>query len=580
MAYLEFRQIDEEPRADKKIDLYDEDGFTVNEIPDGSPLRGIVASNDVAALRLYQDSLQRRGLFWQKYELSFYHPFFTAEANGSFDVLRVLLEIYLADTRYTEPLDQYLKRLKSSPIKVACAAAQRELTLWLLNHTPLMTTLNDRDVLGQTPLYSAADVSPSESMNKHEDFPCFLLEQGCSVQDSNIYVEQSIEEKENSNLRPELKGTVLGVAVPYASSKMVSRLIAEGAQVHARQNWTDKKAWNRPDRIQNAERVTALHIASFFGNLQAIHTLMDHHGDISVAAMVFNTDEYGRIPLHWALLGVLDSPRSRTDQNEQYPSLPHRMDTAKLLLEANPDTINTQDKQGGSALNYVVKSDTKLSSILSVVKMLLDAKPSMSTLATALEDTVRYHARRFGRALDPLFTELIEILLENGSSTHLCLHRLCDGNWTDHISPTMIDRLLESSDVNDTDSAGCTAMHYLVQYLDQIDAVRQLIDRGANVNVVDHKGNTPLHLVMRSTMFRKTDENGTPDPSQPWNHIYIVREEVVKMLVDAGGLMDQPNEAGETPTQLLAGVRERWRKAEQSREAGKPRWPVGDKIKV
>lgn len=568
MAYPEFHQIDEELKADTKPDFYDKDGSTVYEKPDGSPLYGIVASNDVAALLLYQDSLQRRGLFWQKYELSSYHPFFTAEAHGSFDVLRVLLEIYLADTRYTEPLDQYLKRLEFSPIKVACAAAQRELTLWLLNHIPLMKTLNDRDVLGQTPLFSAADVSPSENMTKHEEFICFLLEQGCSVQDSNIYVEQSIE-KENPNLCPELIGTVLGAVVPYASSKMVSRLIAEGAEVHARQKWTDKKAWDRPDRIQNAKGVTALHIASLFGNFQGIHTLMDHHGDISVAAMVSNTDDHGRIPLHWALLGVLDNPRSRTDQNDQYTSLPHRMDTAKLLLGANHDTINTRDKQGASVFNYVVKSDTDLSSILSVVKMLLDAKPSTSTLTTALEDTVRHHARRFGKALDPLFTELIETLLENGSSTHLCLHRLCDGNWRDPISPTMIDRLLESSDVNDTDSAGCTAMHYLVRYLDQIDAVRQLIDRGANVNVVDRNGNTPLHLVRRSRMFRKTDENGIPDPSQPWNHIHIVREEVIKMLVDAGGLMDQSNEAGETPTQLLAGVRGRWRKAERSREGGK-----------
>lgn len=183
--------------------------------------------------------------------------------------------------------------------------------------------------------------------------------------------------------------------------------------------------------------------------------------------------------------------------------------------------------------------------------MLLDAKPLASTLntyndvgATALVDIVKHHSRRGGKAHDTLFIELIDILLQSGPNTHLCLHRLYDSNWLHNISPIMIDRLLELSDINDTDIVRYTAMHYLVRYIDQIDAVRYLIGRGANVNAVNHKGNTPLHEVMRGTLNRRADENGMPNPSQPHHAPYRTREELIKILVDAGGSIEQSNGLG------------------------------------
>ena len=102
-----------------------------------------------------------------------------------------------------------------------------------------MQPLHDRDTFGETPLFSAAsgirrdDVSSNENLSKHEDFIYFLLDQGCSVCDSNIYITQSQEDSQSLNSCPELKRTVLGAAVPNASYKLTSRLIAEGAEVHA-----------------------------------------------------------------------------------------------------------------------------------------------------------------------------------------------------------------------------------------------------------------------------------------------------------------------------------------------------------
>ncbi|KAJ5722977.1 ankyrin [Penicillium malachiteum] len=203
--------------------------------------------------------------------------------------------------------------------------------------------------------------------------------------------------------------------------------------------------------------------------------------------------------------------------------------------------INARDKQGATVFNYAVRSDTALPSILSTVQMLLDAKPLASTLktydlvsTTALEDAVRHHFRRGGKARDPVFTELIDTLLENDANTHLCLHGLCGSGWDDSISPVMIDRMLNSSGINETDTAGCTALHYLVRHMNQMEAVRHLIRRGANVNAINHKGNTPLHEVMGG-----------------------VQEESIKILVEAGGSMDQANGIGKTPTQLLDEITKR-----------------------
>jgi ankyrin repeat protein len=551
MAYPLFHQIHlelEDGGHEIKPAFYDTDGSPVYEDPYGGLLSHIVAQNDVAALRLYQDSPHTK-VFWEAYEVPSWHPFFVAAKSSSLDALRELLEIYLADPMYhTEPLDQYLERLRFSPINVACAAAHRELTLWLLHHgTPPLARLHDRNTRGETPLFSAASglrreddgpyghdgANPIGNISKREDFIYFLLDRGCSVRDSNIYNEQSEEENpDSSNQPPELEQTVLGAAIPHASYKMVSRLIAEGAEVHARQRW-----WGPTNRIRDSKRVTALHIVSLFWNLEGIHALVDHRGDVSVAEMVSNADDHGRLPLHWALVGDGDE-RDRGKGKNNQDEIPSRMmNTVKLLLEANPNTINARDHQGATVFNYAVKSDTGIANILSIVKILLDAKPLASTLnycdpvgATALQDAVDRHYRRRGKLSDGQLTELLEILLANGADARLCLHRLCDGQWMESISPVMIDRLLEVTDINDTDADGCTAMHYLVRHLDQIDAARHLISRGADVNVINHKGNTPLHEVMKGTLLRRLDENGIPDPSQPRDGPVRAREELIKVL--------------------------------------------------
>lgn len=210
------------------------------------------------------------------------------------------------------------------------------------------------------------------------------------------------------------------------------------------------------------------------------------------------------------------------------------------------------------------------------MKILLKAGPLTSTInyrdpvgPTALQDAVDHHYQQGGELNYEQVMELINVLLENGAHARLCLHRLCDGMWVESISPVTIDRLLEETDINDTDADGCTAMHYLVRPLDQIDAARYLISRGADVKAINHKGNTPLHEVMKSTLIRRLDENGRPDPAQPRDDAPVrAREQMIRVLVDAGASMDQPNAAGQTPAQLLHELTEKIRSQELASQRG------------
>ena len=76
--------------------------------------------------------------------------------------------------------------------------------------------------------------------------------------------ERDLEHNKDSEDAVKLTGTVLCAAISYASKELVSHLIANGADVHARQVWISK-----PPGISYATIVTPLHIAASYPNLEA-----------------------------------------------------------------------------------------------------------------------------------------------------------------------------------------------------------------------------------------------------------------------------------------------------------------------
>ncbi|GEM29080.1 hypothetical protein NN3_00870 [Nocardia neocaledoniensis NBRC 108232] len=89
--------------------------------------------------------------------------------------------------------------------------------------------------------------------------------------------------------------------------------------------------------------------------------------------------------------------------------------------------------------------------------------------------------------------------------------------------------LAEGYDPNDRDEAGLAPLHFAAQY-GGIDTVATLLNAGADPNAQDDKGDTPLFYAFRS----------------PWS-----TPEVVRLLRDRGADADIENHRGQSPLWLI-----------------------------
>ncbi|KAJ5803110.1 uncharacterized protein N7503_005560 [Penicillium pulvis] len=582
MAYSRFRELhndflDEEghPEEGHQPAFLDQDGAPLFEDPELGLLSTVYAQNDVASLHLYNDNPHTKifqDLSSDAYWLWDYHPFIQAAALNGFDALHALLDIYVADPTLPEPLEQYLAHIPISLMNMACRHANRGMVQRLLHHDPPLGSLHDReDISGETPLYRAAKSMGIESgelvrplairRNSHEklaeteEFLYFLLDQGCSVQDSDLHVELARTEG-SDQLRTErvLYDTVLAAAIPHASYQMVSRLIDEGADIYAR-----LEGWQDHIPISEDGLVTAMHIASIYGNLEGMQALIDHPGDSSAADLVAIVDSAGRTPLHWALR-VVQGDLDMDEMSDQDEITAHIVRAVLLLLNANPDTVNMRDNNGATVFHYAVMSYAALES----TTLLLSAKPLPHIINvrdymgdTALKKAIDSHAEGGGTPNKRLM-EILQVLLENGADgsgcnnkghnlVHTLALRFAD---SDPVELAILDRLLEFVNINSADSYGRTPLHYVARYWSRINFIRRLISQGADVNAVDKKGNTPLHEVMRGQLGKQSGQNTEVDAMT--NDLPArARDEVIELLMGAGAAVDHRNAAGKTPPQIL-----------------------------
>jgi ankyrin repeat protein len=75
--------------------------------------------------------------------------------------------------------------------------------------------------------------------------------------------------------------------------------------------------------------------------------------------------------------------------------------------------------------------------------------------------------------------------------------------------------MMRGADLDAQDVRGYAALHYAVEST-SVKMVRQLVECGANVNIQNNDGNTPLHLVVNSNnseIFKELSRNRTLDTS-------------------------------------------------------------------
>ncbi|PYH64959.1 uncharacterized protein BO88DRAFT_418871 [Aspergillus vadensis CBS 113365] len=149
--------------------------------------------------------------------------------------------------------------------------------------------------------------------------------------------------------------------------------------------------------------------------------------------------------------------------------------------------------------------------------------------------------------------DMIVPLLDKGADARLSLHRLCAASWLDRVGLPMIDGPLELSiDINDRDSNGCTAMHYLVRHLNQPDVAHHPISWGEDIDFANHVKGTPLQEVIKRTMLRQYNRTRKSDSAQLCSALLRAQEQWIRVLVEAEGSVEQPNASGQIPAQLLS----------------------------
>ncbi|KAH8696474.1 ankyrin repeat-containing domain protein [Talaromyces proteolyticus] len=498
-------------------------------------LRKIIEVNDVTMLNQYIKSYGRIAL--DPAEL--HDPFWIAAKCGSANALQVLLEYYKADPDQTQALAARGFFL----LNTACQYAQLETARFLLDSDPPLGKAYTGDHRGGGALLSAAIYKDNrgwfrDRITRSEDLMHMLLDRGASVRDVVQVLRHSDDDNTEGKLQQQqwpLLKTVLGQAVSRASYKLLSRLIAEGADVHTRQyGMGDFSGYG------SAQEVTALHIGSSYWNSEGVQALIQHRGrEIDVAEMVSVSDSNGCLPLHWAAVGSSDEDLLTEDKITS-----KIISTFKLLIDGNTSTINIQDKMGSTALHYAVESHAACGNrhAYLVIKFLCENGADAS-LQDYKGQTVLHKLAL--RSIDgaPIDRALIELLLAHGANL-------------DHI-----------------DADGNTALHIMARILRQRQAAQILITLGANFHAKNVKGNISLHEAVVGVLRPRQNLEGNQENVTPNDRIKA-QDEIIEALENGAGdkrsLMDQPNAAGLTPRQSLEETRTRSKRYAQKSVQNEP----------
>ncbi len=207
----------------------------------------------------------------------------------------------------------------------------------------------------------------------------------------------------------------------------------------------------------------ALHKAAASGELPRLRELL------RTGTPVDKRDAYGTQTLHVA---------ASAGQSE----------AIRLLVEARAD-VNAFAADGETPLHRAVGNNH-----LEAMKLLLQLGAKVDAMASdSFSFPVVHHSliQRRGR-------DVVEILLNAGASTNLrdseygmtALHVAANAKA---VEKNLVSFLVErGADLNAMDKKGQTALHHAVGF-GRFETAQSLIDLGADINAVDKNGNTPLH---------------------------------------------------------------------------------------
>jgi ankyrin repeat protein len=304
---------------------------------------------------------------------------------------------------------------------------------------------------------------------------------------NELLSELSLKSFHGINEKNEDGNTILHLAAQFSSYKTVKLLIEKGAEINAK----------------NAKGETPLHRAAYRGKVRNVKEIVKAGGDVNAR------DNDGSTPLHYAaMLGsrgnikgaikelIKGGAEINAQNNKQRTPLLEAVyiikdiESIKALIQGGSD-VNLADDNGHTALHYAsMGNDEK------VVEMLIQAGANTNAVNVYGLKPIFYAEMRNKE-------KIVEVL--KGKRERKNLSEI--GVGYKNVKPRdvykeMLKEIESKSyeGINEKNKDGETVLHLAVSYGSE-EKIKELIEKGADVNIEDNKGRKALHY---AALFGKT----------------------------------------------------------------------------
>jgi len=397
------------------------------------------------------------------------------------------------------------------PLHAALFNGHADVALLLLGHC---VDVDVRGIEDRTPLHMAVDHGLLEVTR-------ILIERGASI--------NARDSSDRTPLHPTAGGRSGTFDDTYFD--VVRYLLEHGADADAQ---------------AHTEHSTPLHLASYWGGFKVARLLLDRGVNINVR------DERCRTPLHEVLTGLGD------------PSPDFFVDAVRFLLGHGAD-VDAEDNDHFTPLHVISQSgNVKAARLLLEHGARVDARDN--------NDSTPLHV-----ALQCGDAKVARVLLEHGANTHVqnkedqtpqYLLLAVLGNTSPSDIDTIRFFLDRGADVDTVDDNHSTLLDR-ASYDGNVEVAQLLLEHGANVNVRNKGGQTPLHRVLvelsdvsGSSCFDTIQlllEHGAgvdalDDAESTPLHVasQYGSAKATRLLLECGASVHLQNNQGQTPSQVAS----------------------------